>query len=86
MVYDITDRTSFDNVKVWLAEIEKYVDERTVKFIVGNKNDLEEKRQVSEEEAVQYSNYHIMQHSNLGCHLERHLPALLPTSRVCSTR
>lgn len=41
MVYDITDRTSFDNVKVWLAEIEKYVDERTVKFIVGNKNDLE---------------------------------------------
>lgn len=40
VVYDITDRTSFDNVKVWLAEIEKYVDERTVRFIVGNKNDL----------------------------------------------
>ena len=40
VVYDITDRTSFDNVKTWLAEIEKYVEERTVKFIVGNKNDL----------------------------------------------
>ena len=40
VVYDITDRTSFDNVKTWLAEIEKYVDGRAVKFIVGNKNDL----------------------------------------------
>jgi Ras-related protein Rab-1A len=26
IVYDITDKTSFDNVKTWLAEIEKYVD------------------------------------------------------------
>ncbi len=64
MVYDITDRTSFDNVKVWLAEIEKYVDEQTIKFIVGNKNDLEEKRQVSEEEAYQFSTSSSMQRSN----------------------
>lgn len=26
IVYDITDKTSFENVKTWLAEIEKYVD------------------------------------------------------------
>jgi Ras-related protein Rab-1A len=63
-VYDITDRTSFDNVKVWLAEIDKYVDEHTVKFIVGNKNDLEEKRQVSEEEAYQFSTSPTMQRNN----------------------
>lgn len=64
MVYDITDRTSYDNVKVWLAEIEKYVDERTVRFIVGNKNDLEEKRQVPEDEAVKFSTPYLIQRSN----------------------
>lgn len=61
IVYDITDKTSFDNVKTWLAEIQKYVDEKTVKFIVGNKNDLEQKRQVTENEAIQFSNLHHIQ-------------------------
>jgi hypothetical protein len=25
IVYDVTDRESFDNVKIWLQEIEKYI-------------------------------------------------------------
>ena len=47
----MTDRLSFDNVRTWLEEIEKYVEEKTKKYIVGNKNDLEERRQVKTEEA-----------------------------------
>ena len=42
-------------MKSWIAEIEKYVDEKTIKFVVGNKNDLEEKRQVTHEEAINFS-------------------------------
>jgi Ras-related protein Rab-1A len=51
VVYDVTDRTSFENVRNWLEEIDKYTDQRTHKYIVGNKCDLEEKRQVTLEEA-----------------------------------
>ena len=47
IVYDITDRISFDNVKIWLGEIEKYADEKVFKFLVGNKCDLEDRRKVS---------------------------------------
>ena len=46
IVYDITDRESFDNVKQWLNEIDRYACENVNKLLVGNKSDLESKRQV----------------------------------------
>jgi Ras-related protein Rab-1A len=64
IVYDLTDRQSFDNVKNWLEEIEKYVEEKTKKYIVGNKNDLEERRQVKAEEAQSLSINEPMQHQD----------------------
>jgi Ras-related protein Rab-1A len=48
IVYDITDRESFDNVKQWLNEIDRYACENVNKLLVGNKCDLESKRQVRE--------------------------------------
>ena len=53
VVYNITDRSSFDNIKGWFSEIEKYASENVNKIIVGNKCDLEEKRQVSTEEGAE---------------------------------
>lgn len=50
-VYDITDRESFDNVKQWLNEIDRYACENVNKLLVGNKSDLDSKRQVDTEEA-----------------------------------
>lgn len=61
IVYDVTDRQSFDNVKNWLEEIEKYVEEKTKKYIVGNKNDLQERRQVKTEEAQNLSTTQMIQ-------------------------
>jgi Ras-related protein Rab-1A len=55
IVYDITDRESFDNVKQWLNEIDKYACENVNKLLVGNKNDLEAKRQVDYEEAKAFA-------------------------------
>lgn len=50
LVYDITDRESFDNVRAWVHEIDRYANEGVVKLLVGNKSDLSSERQVSTEE------------------------------------
>jgi len=47
VVYDITDLESFNKVNDWLIEIEKNAPNNVYKILVGNKCDLEEKRQVS---------------------------------------
>jgi Ras-related protein Rab-1A len=52
-VYDITDRRSFENIRGWFNEIEKYASENVNKTIVGNKSDLESQRAVSVEEGLQ---------------------------------
>ena len=58
MVYDVTNRPSFDNVKRWLTEIEKYAREGVNKLLVGNKADQQEAdgtRQVSQIEGKQFA-------------------------------
>ncbi len=51
LVYDITDIESFNNIKQWLEEVNKYADEQVHKLIIGNKLDLENRRVVSKETA-----------------------------------
>jgi Ras-related protein Rab-1A len=53
VVYDISDSVSFNNVKQWLQEIDRYACESVTKLLVGNKSDLdaEGKRAVSYETA-----------------------------------
>ena len=55
IVYDITDRDSFDNVKQWLNEIDRYACENVNKLLVGNKSDLDSKRQVDFDEAKAFA-------------------------------
>ena len=46
MVYDVTDMDSFNNVKQWLQEIDRYATEGVNKLLVGNKSDLTSKKAV----------------------------------------
>ena len=42
-VYDVTSQESFDHVQDWMHEVEKYASPGTVKLLVGNKCDREDK-------------------------------------------
>ncbi len=55
VVYDITDETSFDNVRQWLKEIDRYGSRKVVKLIIGNKSELEDKRTVFTEAASNFT-------------------------------
>ena len=54
-MYDVTDIESFNSVKQWLHEIEKYATEGVHKLLVGNKSDLASKRVVSYEQAKEFA-------------------------------
>ena len=50
LIYDITNRESFENVENWINQIQEEVSEKVCIVLVGNKIDLEDKRLVSTEE------------------------------------
>lgn len=50
-MYDVTDQESFNNVKQWLSEIDRYASENVNKLLVGNKCDLTAQKVVSYETA-----------------------------------
>ena len=50
LVYDITDKESFNCIKTWISEIQKYAQSDVVKLLIGNKCDLESKREIEFEE------------------------------------
>ena len=55
LVYSIDNENSFQNLEVWLNEIKKNGNPDIKVFLIGNKNDLEEKREVSEEKAKRFN-------------------------------
>lgn len=55
VVYDVTDGESFNNVKQWLHEIDRYASENVNKLLVGNKTDLTQKRIVTTEQGKEFA-------------------------------
>lgn len=44
LVYDVTDESSFANIRNWMRNIEAHASEHVVKALVGNKSDVENSR------------------------------------------
>ncbi|KAK4745236.1 hypothetical protein SAY87_011548 [Trapa incisa] len=55
VVYDVTDQESFNNVKQWLSEIDRYASDNVNKLLVGNKCDLTAQKVVSYETAKAFA-------------------------------
>ncbi|KZS95280.1 ras-domain-containing protein [Sistotremastrum niveocremeum HHB9708] len=55
LVYDVSNRDSFEALPRWFSELETYVSASVVKILVGNKLDKEFSRQVSEEEGRNFA-------------------------------
>ena len=53
VVYDITNKDSFDHVHNWLTELETYAPIGIPILLVGNKSDMTKDRMVSEEDGIQ---------------------------------
>ena len=55
LVYSIDNRESFEGINFWLNEVRINSDENIKLILIGNKNDLDNKREVSYEEGKQFS-------------------------------
>ncbi|CAI5464659.1 unnamed protein product [Closterium sp. Yama58-4] len=53
LVYDITDKSSFDNVRGWINSIEEHSTRGVRVVVVGNKADMESRRVISKEQGQQ---------------------------------
>ncbi len=55
IVYDITRKTTFDNIDRWVADLKANGDDNISIVLIGNKLDLEDKREVQKDEGVKKS-------------------------------
>ena len=56
IVYDQTDKNSFDHLNDWLDDILKYTTDEPIKLIIGNKDDLNEQKVISDDDIRNFSN------------------------------
>ena len=55
VVYDITNRKSFDSVQSWIDDCTKQTPKSVLLLLIGNKNDLNDKREVQYEEGLEFA-------------------------------
>lgn len=58
MVYDITDRKSFDDLAFWLNDVHTLCDPNAAVTLIGNKLDMASSRAVTTSEATSFANTH----------------------------
>jgi len=55
IVYDITRKLTFDNIDKWITDLKTNGDKNISIILIGNKSDLEDKREVEKEEGIKKS-------------------------------
>ena len=55
LVYDITKKSTFDNIEKWYNELKDYASNRIIVLLVGNKTDKKQEREVSRERGLKYA-------------------------------
>ena len=62
LMFDTTNRGSFDALSVWLSDLHQLSCPNSVVLLVGNKNDLVDQRQVGVSEAEMFAQSHNLQY------------------------
>ena len=60
IVYDITNEKSFNNIENWIFDCKNLAPSKIQLFLIGNKCDLEDKRQIDYETGKNFANLHNM--------------------------
>ena len=55
LIYDVTEKDSFNNLNNWLIKIEKNANKNVLKVLIGNKTDLEDKRVISYKQGKEFA-------------------------------
>ena len=71
VVFDITNKKSFDDLPSWLDEVQHHFSEcdRSVVYLFGNKKDLEHQRTVGKDEALEFAAKRDMQYREVSAKL-----------------
>jgi len=56
LVYDVTDKGSFNSIRNWVGQIQQHADVHVNKILIGNKCDVDDERVVSTEEGQALAN------------------------------
>ncbi|XP_037523435.1 ras-related protein Rab-37 isoform X2 [Rhipicephalus sanguineus] len=74
LLYDVSNKTSFDNTRAWLGEINEYAQDDVVIMLIGNKADITQDRQVRTEDgerlAREYGVAFMETSAKTGCNVE----------------
>ena len=55
LTYDITRDETFDNLRSWLKEIKQHAAEDVRVYLIGNKSELEDQREITFDRAVEFA-------------------------------
>jgi len=55
LIYDITNQSSFVNIKNWIIQIKEHLGDEACITLIGNKIDLESRRKISREEGQKFA-------------------------------
>jgi len=58
LVYDVTSSSSFNNINQWMQNIAEHANSDVEKMLIGNKNDLNDRREISCESGTKVANEH----------------------------
>uniref|UniRef100_A0A7S1F228 Uncharacterized protein n=1 Tax=Noctiluca scintillans TaxID=2966 RepID=A0A7S1F228_NOCSC len=58
LVYDFSNRATFDSLERWLQELRDHADPNIVIMLVGNKSDLKQHRATTQEETLAFAEKH----------------------------
>jgi small GTP-binding protein len=76
LVFDITNRTSFENLDDWLSSFRNASNDQAALFLLGNKSDLHEQRKVESQEGEDWAQKHGCRYFETSARMGDGIPAV----------